>query len=70
MWISNGLDEALLGASEGRGSFAFRFLEGGVDWGSSAENNPAIIDMRMPDEVILIGVRIFIAYCNCNYLLL
>jgi hypothetical protein len=41
-----------------------------VDWGSSAENNPAIIDMRMPDEVILIGVRIFIAFCNCNYLLI
>jgi hypothetical protein len=57
------LGEALLGASEGRA-----FLTGvGVDWGSSAENNPAV-DMRMPDEVVLIGLRIFIAYCN--YLLL
>jgi hypothetical protein len=59
VWISNGLGEALLGASEGRA-----FLTGvGVDWGSSAENNPAV-DMRMPDEVVLIGLRIFIAYCN------
>jgi hypothetical protein len=66
------LNEALLGAREGRGAFVFRFLDwSGVDWGSSPEkNNPAIIiaDLRMPDEVILIGLRFSTTYCN--YLLL